>query len=212
VSNPYGEPLAGQRLLHSDRDALRRDRWVVRNVEVVAEQELQRVPAGLEVDRHLGLTAAEVPVVRILRDRHVGRGHRCVDDQVVVARHRLIDTRGRNAHAPEPERHGDGARHERTVRRRVGDTSRVFGITSDNRDSDKSRMVEFPRSPAPFRGRFRASSEDADRVPSDELGPNCIDSFRSRGHLARRLKIPERLSVAEMIESCSPRGCCCCGC
>ena len=51
------------RLAHGDCDLLRRDRWYVGDVQPIAQQQLQGVLAGLQIDHRLGLALAEVPVM-----------------------------------------------------------------------------------------------------------------------------------------------------
>ena len=64
---------------------LREDRRGMRNMVLVSHEQLQRVLAVLERDLGLGLAAAEVKVIEVVRDRLVERGQLGVDQQVMVA-------------------------------------------------------------------------------------------------------------------------------
>ncbi len=94
------------------------DRRVVRDVQVVCEQELQAVAARRERHRRLGLSLAEVHVVRVGRDRQVERRRVGVDQQVMVAGVLHRDAGGRDAHAAQAEAHGHGARDRLAIVRR----------------------------------------------------------------------------------------------
>jgi hypothetical protein len=75
----------------------------MRDVVLVAEQELQSVVARGERHFCFGLPRAEMQMVEIVRDRLIERGHRRVDQQMVVAGIRAIGAGGRNSHIPQPE-------------------------------------------------------------------------------------------------------------
>ena len=72
-------------LLDRDRDHLRQHRRVVRNVQVVAQHQLQRVLAGRQGELGFGLSTAEVPHVVGHRQCRVEIGRfREIDEQVMV--------------------------------------------------------------------------------------------------------------------------------
>src|SRR5262245_21864 len=54
---------------HRHLDGLGHDGRVVRDVVLVGEQELQRVPARRQRDPRFGLTGAEMQMVEVVRDR-----------------------------------------------------------------------------------------------------------------------------------------------
>lgn len=87
----------------------------MRDVQVVAEQQLEGMGAGRELDRGLGLAAAEVADLPGLRQRqaHVDLGG--VDQQVVVAGVRVIEAGGRHAHAAQAELHRHRRGHDGAV-------------------------------------------------------------------------------------------------
>src|SRR6185503_17829722 len=66
-------PLPGARLLrdHGDRDLLRANRRLMRDVQRIAKHELQRVLAGLERELGFGLSCAEVLMRGVVRNRQV---------------------------------------------------------------------------------------------------------------------------------------------
>jgi hypothetical protein len=92
-----------QQLLHGDRDLLRHHGGSVRNVSIVAEQELQRVGAGFQLQRDLGLTATEVSMLCILRDCELYVWKWRIDDQVVMAGILGFDARRGDPHSCEAE-------------------------------------------------------------------------------------------------------------
>src|SRR5271168_5312723 len=78
----------------------------------VSQHELKRVFSGRQFNKRLGLPGAEMKMLLVLRDRFI-RVERLisVDQEMVVAGVRRLDSRGRDAHAREaelhPERTGD---------------------------------------------------------------------------------------------------------
>ena len=77
--------LAHRRIDHPHLDLGRHDRRRVRNVILVAEQQLERVLAVLEGDLGLGLAAAEVEMVEVVGDRLIERRQIGIDQQMVMA-------------------------------------------------------------------------------------------------------------------------------
>lgn len=65
--------VAWDRSFHRDRDDFGGYRVAVRHVRMVTEQQLQGVLAGCEFHRCLGLTATEMTVVIVGRDRLIQR-------------------------------------------------------------------------------------------------------------------------------------------
>src|SRR6185503_5848607 len=97
-----------EELLDGDRDLLGAHRRLVGNMQRVAEHELQRVLTGRKRKLRFGLTEAEVPMIRVVRDRQVVRRQRFdVDEQMVMPRVRRRDTGGRDAHAAQAEANRD---------------------------------------------------------------------------------------------------------
>ena len=76
---------------HGDGDALRHHRRIVRNMVLVAHQELERVRARRQLEHRLRLAQAEMQVVAVVRDLLAERREFCIHQQVVVARVGLGD-------------------------------------------------------------------------------------------------------------------------
>lgn len=87
----------------------------MRDVQVVAEEELEGAGPGRELDGSLGLAAAEVADLAGLgqRQAHVDLGG--VDQQVVVAGARVVEAGGRHAHAAQAELHRHRRGHDGAV-------------------------------------------------------------------------------------------------
>src|SRR3954454_7720537 len=75
----------------------------MRDVVLVAEQELQSVVAWGQRHFCFGLPSAEMQMIEIVRDRLIEGGHRSVDQEMVVAGIRAIGSGGRNSHIPKTE-------------------------------------------------------------------------------------------------------------
>ena len=75
----------------------------MRNVVLVAEQQLQSVH-GAAVSPSLGLSEPEMQMIEVIRDRLVHRGQRRVNQEMVVAGIRLVDTSRRDPHPDEAKR------------------------------------------------------------------------------------------------------------
>jgi hypothetical protein len=75
----------------------------MRNVILVGEKKLERVPTWRQ--RHLGLrlSAAEMEMLRIVRDGLVERRQVRINNEMVVPGVELRDSRGRDAHAFQAE-------------------------------------------------------------------------------------------------------------
>ena len=86
-------------LFHGDGDDLGLDDGGVGDVVGVAEDELEGVGAGGEVDGGFGLGLAEVFVMVVGGDRGLGVGEGLVDQQVVVAGVGFVRPGGGEVHA-----------------------------------------------------------------------------------------------------------------
>ena len=103
--------------LHDDdSNARRHERWIVRNVVLVAEQELQGVRSRLKRNLRLGLAGAEVEVIEIVGNGLIERRQLRVDEQVVMTRIVMLQAGGRNSHAAQAEADGHLGRQLRAVR------------------------------------------------------------------------------------------------
>jgi hypothetical protein len=91
---------------HNHFDPLRHDRRVMRDMPIVAEDQLERMFAWLQGDFLLGLAGSEVQVIEIAGDRLVERRRRRVDQEMMMAGVRLVHARGRNAHVAQAETDG----------------------------------------------------------------------------------------------------------
>ena len=79
---------------------------------------LKTLFAGRELECHLGLAAAEVAVLRIVRNRLARLGRRGdIDQQVMMPGIRMRDARRRHTHAAQTEAHGEFPGHVRAIRR-----------------------------------------------------------------------------------------------
>ncbi len=88
---------------HRDLDGLRVDRRVVCDMRIVAQKQLKRVRAQLQLDRCLGLAGAEVQMIEVVRNRLVERRQWSVDQQMVMSGIGLVDAGGCHAHVkPRP--------------------------------------------------------------------------------------------------------------
>ena len=72
---------------------------------MVAEQQLQRMTAGRQLDDGLRLATAEMPVLTVRWDRQARGRQPGIDEQVVMTGPLHIDTRRGNAHAAQSELH-----------------------------------------------------------------------------------------------------------
>ena len=131
---------------------------LVRRMQRVRQQQLQRVFAGRQRQRGFGLALAEVDVVSIggQRQRKIG-GRIGVEDQVMVPGVVELDAGGRDAHALQAEHHGDRSLDLRAVLRRndvdLGAGGRWGAI--GERDAVAARMSA---APSAMRGSNRISS------------------------------------------------------
>src|SRR3569832_2429749 len=96
-----GGLYSGRARFVGDGDLFRFEWRVVRHVVPIAEQELQRVRAGRELQRGLGLTVAVVTMAVVFRDGLVQRRHVGVDEQVMMPGIRVVDAGGRDAHTTQ---------------------------------------------------------------------------------------------------------------
>ena len=118
-------------LLDLDRHDARGDGRIVRNVQMVAEQHLQRMPARRERELHLRLAAAEMPMLLVIRDRQAEiRRQRGIDEQMMVARIVAIDAGRRHADTLQTEHDANGAR----------DASAVGGLDDVGRRRRRARV------------------------------------------------------------------------
>ena len=69
----------------TDLDAGRKHRRRVRNVILVSEKQLKRMIPGFQSYRGLSLAAAEVEIIKVVRDRPVERWQFGIDQQMVMA-------------------------------------------------------------------------------------------------------------------------------
>jgi hypothetical protein len=90
-------------LFNRNRDRARNYGRIVRNMQVVAQQQAQGVLAGREVQRGRGGRVAEVNMVRICRDRHPHVRQISVDEQMMMSRMGLFDTGSDDAHTFDSE-------------------------------------------------------------------------------------------------------------
>src|SRR5262245_9562460 len=105
-------------LLHCDRDLFRHHRWIVRDVQLIAQHELQRVLAGWELELGFGLTLAEVQAVRVVGQGLAEIGWRIdIDQQVMMTGVLKSHSGGRNTHPLEAKAHSYRARDLGTVLR-----------------------------------------------------------------------------------------------
>ena len=81
-----------------DLDTRRHDRRRVRDVILVAQQQLQGVLPGLQRHLGFGLAGAEVQMVEVARNRLVERRQIGVDEQMMMARIFPIRARRRDTH------------------------------------------------------------------------------------------------------------------
>ena len=82
------------------------DRRIVRDVILVAQQQLQGVRSRFERDLGLGLAGAEVEVIEVVGNGLVQRRQLGVDQQVVMARVRAIRAGGCHSHLAQTETDG----------------------------------------------------------------------------------------------------------
>ena len=99
-------------------DWIRIDRRLVRDVVGVPQKDLQGVTPFRQGDGRLCLTAAEMQVVLVVRDRLIQWRERRVDQEVVMAGVRLIDASWGDAHFLESEPDRESGRHISAVLRR----------------------------------------------------------------------------------------------
>ena len=93
-------------LFHRNRNLLRHHRRVVGDVEVIAEDQLERVRARRQGQGGLGLPFAEVPDGVGSGKRQPYIRHRIdIDEQVVMAGVLHLDARRRDAHSLQAELH-----------------------------------------------------------------------------------------------------------
>jgi hypothetical protein len=91
---------------HRHGDALGHDRRIVRDVILVAEDQLQGMLAGGEAHLRLGLSGAEMQMVEVIGDRFVQGRRGRIDDEVVVPGIFPVETGRRHAHVAQPEMDG----------------------------------------------------------------------------------------------------------
>ena len=101
-----------------DDDRIGIDRRLMRDVVGVPQEELQSVTSRRQGDVRLRLAASEMQVVLVVRDRLVQRGERRVNQQVVVAGVRLVDTGWSHPHFLESEPNRERGWHISAVLRR----------------------------------------------------------------------------------------------
>ena len=73
------------------------------DVVLIAEQQLQCVRPRRQRQFNLGLPAAKVEMVFVVRDRLIEGRQIRIDQQVMMAGIGLLRSRGRNAHSMQPE-------------------------------------------------------------------------------------------------------------
>ena len=89
-----------------DADALGHHGRIVRNVLLVAQQQLQGVFAGRQRHLGLGLAGAEMQMVEVVRNGLIQRGQVGVDQKMVVPGVRAIRACRRDPHTAETEVNG----------------------------------------------------------------------------------------------------------
>ena len=91
----------------------------MRRMIVVAEQQLQRVPALGQRHHHFGLPVAEMDVVVVGRDRLVRRAGIGIDQQMMMPGSGVIDACRRDAHAAQADPHGEALGNAQAIDRIV---------------------------------------------------------------------------------------------
>ena len=89
----------------------------MRHVVFVTEQELQRMHAQWERNFRLRLSCTEMQMVEVIRNRPVERGHRRVDQKMVMPGIGFYHPCRRNAHIDEAEPDDRRLRHIGSVDR-----------------------------------------------------------------------------------------------
>ena len=93
-----------------DRNPFRDQGWAVRNVEPIAEHELERVASRRQDQLVLGLSAAKMQVIGVSRDGFVEVGQFIrIDQKVMVASLAQIGASRRHAHSLQSESNGNWA-------------------------------------------------------------------------------------------------------
>jgi len=75
------------------------------NVEVIGEEELERVFSRCQLERRFRLPLPEMAVVIGARDGQIDWREFGVDDEMMVSRPALLDARWRDSHSSQTEAH-----------------------------------------------------------------------------------------------------------
>ena len=86
---------------------------------LVAQEQLQRVLAGLELNFRLALAATEMKVVEVVGYRLVERWQLGIDQEMMMAGIFPIGARRREAHVLQSEIHGEFRRQHRSILHRI---------------------------------------------------------------------------------------------
>ena len=96
-------------------DARGHDRWRVRDMIFVSQEQLQSVRPRLQRDLRFCLAGAKMEVVEITGNRLVERWELGIDQEVVMPRIRVIGARGRNPNVGQTEMNDQVGRYCLTI-------------------------------------------------------------------------------------------------
>jgi hypothetical protein len=140
----------------------------------VSQHELKRVFSGRQFNKRLGLPGAEMKMLLVLRDRFI-RVQRLigVDQEMVVAGVRRLDSRGRDAHAREAELHPE----------RTGDDIAVLRANATPAAASRGNVVLFCGlgNHVDLRGLLGGGSSPAKRVSG---GPDSLLTGKITGNIS----------------------------
>ena len=97
-------------------DFLGEDWWVMRDVLVIAQQQLKRVVADRKVDLGFRLPCPEMQVIKVIGYLLVQWRQGRVNQKMMVTRIRLFRTCRRDAHVKQTEADGRRTRYDSTIR------------------------------------------------------------------------------------------------
>ena len=100
-------PITGD----NDGNFLRKDRWIVGNMLIIAQQQLKRVVSDWKGNLGLRLSRPEMQVIEIVGYPLVQRRQRGVNQKVMVTRIGLFHTRWRDAHVTQAKADGQRTRY-----------------------------------------------------------------------------------------------------
>ena len=98
-----------------DGNLLRKDWWVMRNMLVIAQQQLKRVVADRKVDLGFRLACPEMQVIKVIGYLLVHWRQGRVNQKMMVTRIRLFRTCRRDAHVEQTEADGRRTRYDRAI-------------------------------------------------------------------------------------------------